>query len=575
MQTIDWLVVAAYLAWMVWDGVRRTQDSDKVEGYLLANRSLPWWAVGLSVMATQLSAITLVGATGQGYADGMRFVQFYFGLPIAMIILSVTLVPFFYRARVYTAYEYLERRFDLKTRTLASVLFLCSRGLSCGVIIAAPAVILSIILGWNLTLTILAIGLPTAIYTMVGGVQAVTWTDVKQMAVIVIGLLAVLIALIAGLPGEVSFGEAMGVAGAAGRLKAVDFRFDWEQTYTFWSGLLGGLFLMLSYFGCDQSQVQRYLTAKSVREGRDSLMMSAFVKIPLQALVLLTGVLVFVFYLFQPPPMLFNKVHAEKIASSDRAAEFARLEAEFGAAFQARRGAAEALADAGDESDRATAVGAFRATDDQVKAVRSRAAQLVREVTGDDRYRDRTGDTPAPDVNYVFPTFVTTRLPAGLVGLIIAAIFAAAMSSIAAELNSLATSSVIDIYRRLLKPTATDAHYLSVSKLLTGFWGIVACVVAMYAAGLGSLIEVVNRFGSFFYGSLLGVFVLALGFKHATGTGAFVGLIAGMAVVAAVALHPATSGISFLWHNPIGVIAVVVVGSLVSLMTKPVAGKAV
>jgi len=573
MHLLDWLVVVVYLIWMVWDGVRRTTGSDQVEGYLLANRSLPWWAVGLSVMATQLSAITLVGGTGQGYADGMRFVQFYFGLPLAMIILSVTLVPFFYRAGVYTAYEYLERRFDLKTRTLASVLFLCSRGLSCGVIIAAPAVILSIVLGWNLTLTILAIGLPTAVYTMVGGVQAVTWTDVKQMAVIVVGLLAVIIALIAGLPADVSFGKALHVAGAAGRLTAVDFRFDWGQTYTFWSGLLGGLFLMLSYFGCDQSQVQRYLTAKSVKEGRDSLMMSAFVKIPLQALVLLTGVLVFVFYLFQQPPMLFNRVHAEKIATSDRAGEFQRLEGEFERAFAARRTAAAALAEA-DATTRPAAAAAFRTTDAEVKAIRGTAAQLVREVTGDGRYDDRTGDTPAPDVNYVFPTFVTTRLPPGLIGLIIAAIFAAAMSSIAAELNSLATSSVIDVYRRLLKPEATDAHYLNVSKLLTGFWGVVSCVVAMYAAGLGSLIEVVNRFGSFFYGSLLGVFVLALGFRRATGTGAFVGLLAGMAVVAAVATHPSTRGISFLWHNPIGVIAVVVVGSLVSLMTTPHAAKA-
>jgi Na+/proline symporter len=568
MHLLDWLVVVVYLVWMVWDGIRRTEGSDKVEGYLLANRSLPWWAVGLSVMATQLSAITLVGATGQGYADGMRFVQFYFGLPIAMIILSVTLVPFFYRARVYTAYEYLERRFDLKTRTLASVLFLCSRGLSCGVIIAAPAVILSIILGWNLTLTILAIGLPTAIYTMVGGVQAVTWTDVKQMAVIVIGLLAVVIALVVGLPSEVSVGDALHVAGSAGRLNAVDFRFDWTQTYTFWSGLLGGLFLMLSYFGCDQSQVQRYLTAKSVEEGRDSLMMSAFVKIPLQALVLLTGVLVFVFYLFQQPPLLFNKVHAERVEKSERSGEFRQLEGEFATAFEARRTAAAALAAAeGDATAQARAT--FASADRAVSAIRARAAQLVRDITGDDRYKDRTGDTPAPDVNYVFPTFVTTRLPAGLVGLIIAAIFAAAMSSIAAELNSLATSSVIDIYRRLLKPEASDTHYLFVSKLMTAFWGVIACLVAVYAAGLGSLIEVVNRFGSFFYGSLLGVFVLALAFKRTTGTAAFVGLLAGMAVVMAVAFHPATSGISFLWHNPIGVIAVVVVGLVVSLMTAP------
>jgi SSS family transporter len=566
MHLLDWLVVGAYLVWVVWDGIRRTEGSNEVEGYLLANRSLPWWAVGLSVMATQLSAITLVGGTGQGYADGMRFVQFYFGLPIAMIILSVTLVPFFYRARVYTAYEYLERRFDLKTRTLASVLFLCSRGLSCGVIIAAPAVILSIILGWNLTLTILAIGLPTAIYTMVGGVQAVTWTDVKQMAVIVVGLVAVVIALVFGLPSEVSIGDALHVAGSAGRLKAVDFRFDWSQTYTFWSGLLGGLFLMLSYFGCDQSQVQRYLTAKSVDEGRDSLMMSAFVKIPLQALVLLTGVLVFVFYLFQQPPLLFNRVHAERVEKSERAVEFRQLEGEFTAAFAARRAAAANLAAAeGDGTLQARAT--FAAADREVSAIRARAAQVVREITGDDRYKDRTGDTPAPDVNYVFPTFVTTRLPPGLVGLIIAAIFAAAMSSIAAELNSLATSSVIDIYRRLLKPEATDAHYLFVSKLMTAFWGVIACLVAVYAAGLGSLIEVVNRFGSFFYGSLLGVFVLALAFTRTTGTAAFVGLIGGMAVVMAVAFHPATSGISFLWHNPIGVIAVVVVGLLVSLIT--------
>src|SRR6187551_2573627 len=278
MKFLDWAVVVAYLVYVIWDGIRMTKNTNQIEGYFLANRSLPWWAVGLSVMATQLSAITLVGTTGQGYADGMRFIQFYLGLPIAMILLSVTLVPFFYRAKVFTAYEYLERRFDVKTRTLASVLFLCSRGLSCGVIVAAPAVILSIILGWNLTLTILAIGLPTVLYTVVGGVQAVTWTDVKQMVVIVAGLLAAVAVLIFGLPGDVSVSQALHVAGAAGRINPIDFRFEWNQTYTFWSGLLGGLFLMLSYFGCDQSQVQRYLTAKSVDDGRTSLLMSAFWK---------------------------------------------------------------------------------------------------------------------------------------------------------------------------------------------------------------------------------------------------------------------------------------------------------
>jgi SSS family transporter len=567
MHPIDWVVVAAYLIWIVYDGLKRTKASGEVEGYFLANRSLPWWAVGLSVMATQLSAITLVGTTGQGYADGMRFVQFYFGLPIAMIILSVTLVPFFYRARVYTAYEYLEKRFDVKTRTLASLLFLLSRGMSCGVIIAAPAVILSIILGWNLTLTVLAIGMPTAIYTMFGGVQAVTWTDVKQMVVIVSGVLAAIVVLVLGLPDDVGIGSALSLAGSAGRMNSIDFTFDFRQTYTFWSGLVAGLFLMLSYFGCDQSQVQRYLTAKSIAEGRDSLMMSAFVKIPLQALILLTGVLVFVFYVFNQPPMLFNPKHTERIQSSGRAAEYQALEAEFTRAFEARRQASHAFSNAEEEAARAAARDAFVAANAEVKAARSRAAAFVRDVVGDEEYKDTTGDTPRPDVNYVFPTFVTTRLPIGLVGLMIAAIFAAAMSSIAAELNALATSTVIDIYRRLLRPAETDAHYLNVSKLATGLWGLFACFIATFAVGLGSLIEVVNRFGSYFYGSLLGVFVLALAFRRSNGHGAFIGLLAGIAAVAAVAFHPETKSISFLWHNPIGVIVVCVVGVLVSAAT--------
>jgi solute:Na+ symporter, SSS family len=572
MHLLDWLVVAAYLVWIVWDGIRRSSKTDEVEGYFLANRSLPWWAVGLSVMATQLSAITLVGTTGQGYADGMRFIQFYFGLPLAMIILSVTLVPFFYRARVYTAYEYLERRFDVKTRTLASILFLCSRGLSCGVIVAAPAVILSIILGWNLTLTILAIGLPTIVYTMVGGVQAVTWTDVKQMGVIVAGLFAAVAVLVFGLPEQVSVGQALHVAGAAGRLNPIDFQFDWRQTYTFWSGLLGGLFLMLSYFGCDQSQVQRYLTAKSVDEGRQSLMMSAYWKIPLQALVLLTGVLLFAFYTFNQPPMLFNPEHGKKISDSARAGEYQALEREFTAAFEARRSAAGQVADSG-EAGQAQAREAFAAASAAVKDVRLRAARLVHDITGDDKYKAVTGDTPSADVNYVFPTFVTTRMPIGLVGLMIAAIFAAAMSSIAAELNSLATATVIDVYRRLMRPVGSDAHFLRVSKMVTLAWGLIACGVASIAVGLGSLIEVVNRFGSIFYGSLLGVFVLALGFKHSTGTGAFVGLLAGIGTVLVFAFHPATRGISFLWHNPLGVIVVVIVGSAISLFTKAQAAR--
>lgn len=557
MHFIDWLVVIVYLVWMVYDGLKRTKDSDRVEGYFLANRSLPWWAVGLSVMATQLSAITLVGTTGQGYVDGMRFVQFYFGLPLAMILLSLTVVPFFHRARVYTAYEYLEQRFDAKTRALTSFLFLISRGLSCGVIVAAPAVILSIVLGWNLTATVLAIGLPTAVYTMFGGVQAVTWTDVKQMVIIVAGVLIAVAVLVMSLPSGIGLGPALHVAGSTGRLKSLDFSFSLRETYTFWSGLLGGLFLMLSYFGCDQSQVQRYLAAKSIREGRNSLMMSAFAKIPLQALILLTGVLVFIFYTFSDSPMLFNRVHETRVRA-EHGAEYAALEREFMTSHEARRREAEAIVEArrGTDSEAIERAEArFRVENARLTDVRGRAVSLIRETSGDLQYND---------VNYVFPTFIITHMPPGLVGLMIAAIFAAAMSSIAAELNALATATIIDFYRRHFRKHGTDSHYLMAAKLATGFWGLFACAVAVYASTLGSLIEVVNRFGSFFYGSILGVFVLAILTRRATGTGAFVGLMAGMSAVAAVAFG--RPEISFLWHNVIGAVVVVVVGLALSVL---------
>lgn len=555
MSWIDWAVVAAYLIWVVTSGVRMSKRTQEMEGYLLASRSLPWWAVGLSVMATQLSAITMVSTTGQGYAEGLKFVQFYFGLPIAMIILSVTAVPFFWRAKVYTAYEYLENRFDLKTRTLTAFLFLVSRGLSCSVIIAAPALILSIVLGWNLTLTVLAIGGPTAIYTMVGGVQAVTWTDVKQMGVVVGGILAAVAVLIIGLPDGVSLGSALHVAGAVGKTQALDFRFDIAERYTFWSGLIGGLFLMLSYFGCDQSQVQRYLTAKSVKAARQSLFVSAYVKIPLQALILMTGVLMFVFFLFNKGPMLFNSAPLDQVRSGPRGAEYQALEQEYGAAFEARRQAALSMATSTDVATDAAARQAFVDADGKVREVRGRASALVKAAT----------NTNYADVNYVFPTFVIQHMPIGLVGLLIAAIFAAAMSASAAELNSLATATVIDVYKRHIKPEATDKHYLTVSRLATAGWGVFACTAAVYAAQLGSLIEVVNRFGSYFYGSILGVFILAIGTKRANGHGAFVGLIAGMVTVWAVATYTSTV---FLWLNVVGAVVVTVVGLVVSEATR-------
>lgn len=551
MHPLNWAIVGAYLLYVVVDGVRRSKGTKRLEGYFLADRSLPWWVVGLSVMATQLSAVTLIGTTGQGATDGMRFIQFYFGLPVAMVILGVTLVPFLHGSGVFTAYEYLERRFDARTRSLTSFLFLLSRGMSAGTILAAPGVVFSAVFGWDLMWSVVLIGVPTVLYTMVGGVQAVAWVDVKQMVLIVVSLVAVIIVLIVQLP--VPLDDALHLAGATGKMQVFDFSFDVSKTYTFWSGLIGGTFLMLSYFGTDQSQVQRYLTARSVGEARTSLLMSAYWKIPLQALVLLVGVLVFVYYLFQPAPLLFNPAHERQVRFAEPTA-YEALEQRYADAFAVREHAALSAADAWGDGDAAAtdaAIAAFRLSEADARSVRDEALALATRVT----------DEPSEDVNYVIPRFVLQALPIGLAGMFIAAVMAAAMSSIAAELNSLSTATVIDFYRRWFRPQATDAHYLKVSKVATGVWGAFACAVAIYAASLGSLIEVVNRFGSFFYGSILGVFLLAM-MPRAKGVGAFVGLLAGMGAVAAVTFG--APSVSFLWHNVVGAVTVVLVGLVLS-----------
>jgi SSS family solute:Na+ symporter len=542
MHWLNWLVVVAYLAWVVVDGIRKTKGTDTIDGYFVANKSLSWWVVGLSVMATQLSAVTMIGTTGQGATDGLRFVQLYFGLPLAMVILGVTIVPLLHGSGVYTAYEYLERRFDAKTRSLTAFLFLLSRGMSCGTIIAAPGVVFSAIFGIPLAWSVALIGIPTVVYTMIGGVQAVAWADVKQMVLIVVALLAIVVVLVLQMP--VSPHEALQIAGATGRLQTFDFSFTVNETYTFWSGLIGGTFLMLSYFGTDQSQVQRYLTARSVDEARTSLLMSAYWKIPLQALVLLVGVGVFVYYQFVQPPLLFNPAHEDAV-EAEAGPTYAALGARYREAFGLRESAAMRVAEA--EGDFDEQLHTFLEHEADLQGIRAEALALAEEVTGES----------ARDVNYIIPRFVLSELPIGLAGLFIAGVIAAAMSSIAAELNSLATTSVIDFYRRWVRPEATDAHYLSVSKGATALWGLFACIVATYAATLGSLIEVVNRFGSFFYGSILGVFLLAM-IPRARGRGAFVGLIAGMGAVAAVTFG--APSVSFLWHNVIGAVVVVLVG---------------
>lgn len=544
MKSLDWLIVVAYLVYVVWDGIRMTKHSNSKEGYFLANRGLPWWAVGLSVMATQLSAITLVGTTGQAYSDGMRFIQFYYGLPLAMVILCVTVVPFFHRANVFTAYEYLEKRFDVKVRTLTSFFFLISRGLGVGTIISAPSIVLSIVFGWNLIATIFAIGLSTTIYTMFGGVQAVTWTDVKQMVIIFFGLGVCFLVILWSFPPGVTLGDGLHLAGSLGKLNMIDTSFDLKEKYTIWSGLIGGLFLMLGYFGCDQSQVQRFLTAKSVDEGRTSLLMSAFLKIPIQFCILLIGIMVFIFYQFTAPPIVFNSA---EVAKAGQTQEFQVIQQKYAAAHAERKAAA-----LGFDNDNVELRQKYKDADMKVNDSRKEALAFVRS----------TSNPTFNDINYVFPTFVLENMPMGVVGLLIAAIFAAAMSSIAAELNALATATTIDFYRRLYQPDATDGHYVAVGRISTFVWGVFACVVAIFATNLGSLIEVVNKFGSFFYGSLLGVFVLAFVVKRARARGAFFGLLCGIVSVWTASLF---TDIEFLWFNVIGCLVTVLFGYLISL----------
>ena len=547
MHWVNWLIVIVYLVWVVVDGIKKSKNTDTVSGYFMANKSLSWWVVGLSVMATQLSAVTMIGTPGQGATDGLRFIQLYLGLPLAMVILGVTIVPLLHGSGVYTAYEYLERRFDAKTRSLTAFLFLISRGLAVGTIMAAPGVVFSAIFGIPLVWAVAMIAVPTVIYTMVGGVQAVAWADVKQMVLIVIALVAIMFVLVIQMP--VSPGEALTIAGATGRLQVFDFSFDMSERYTFWSGMIGGTFLMLSYFGTDQSQVQRYLTARSVHEAKSSLLMSAYWKIPLQALVLLVGVGVFVYYQFLRPPLLYNPVHEAAVVAA-RGAEYDDLQRRYAEAFTLREEAALAVADASGSGQQPMEL--FLAREQKIQELRGEALAMVVEETNES----------STDVNYIIPRFVLSELPIGLAGLFIAGVFAAAMSSIAAELNALSTASVIDFYRRWMRPNADDAHYLRVSKGATVFWGFFACIVATYAATLGSLIEVVNRFGSFFYGSILGVFLLAM-IPMAKARGAFLGLIIGMATVGFVAFQ---TSIEYLWQNVIGAVVVLAVGVPLSFM---------
>jgi SSS family solute:Na+ symporter len=546
MRPLDWIVLASTLSSIIAYGLYRSRGSNTVDRYLLAGKTMPWYAMALSIMATQASAITFLSTTGQSFVDGMRFVQFYFGLPIAMIVICATVVPIFHHAKVYTAYEYLEQRFDSKTRSLASVIFLMQRGLSAGLTIYAPAIVLSLILGWPERLTTSLMGAVVITYTVLGGIKAVTWSDVQQMCVIFIGLVIALITVFVLLPSSVSIGDAVFLAGAAGRLNAVTTHFDWADRFNIWSGLLGGTFLFLSYFGCDQSQVQRYLTGRSIAQSRLSLLFNAVAKIPMQFFILFIGAMVFVFYLFTQPPILFRNLELERVRQT---AAFQPIQADYNRAYERRRNAAMALADAHHSGDRASDsanVAAFRAAQQGIDDARSRAAKLV-ERTG--------GEAGFNDTNYIFLSFVTHYLPTGIVGLVIAVVFAATMSASSGEINSLATVTVVDIYKRYVHSTGSDHHYLMASRWATLFWGIYAVAFAGFAGRLGSLIEAVNKVGSLFYGTLLGCFVLALGFRRVRGTACFIGMVVGEC---AILFTSNFTNISWLWYNPIGAAVVIV-----------------
>ena len=548
MTTADWTVLALYLLGIVSFGLWAGRGNRGIDDFFLAGRHMRWWAIGLSVMATQISAITFVGTTGQAYGDGMRFLVVYFGLPFAMVILCVTLVPFFYRARVFTAYEYLERRFDARTRTLTSLLFLFSRGLSVGVTLYAPSLVMSVILGWSEQTTILLMGGSTVAYVIYGGNRSVIWTDVVQMGIIWAGIFLCLGVAVAHLPREVGFRDALALAAASGRLQVVNPSPSLTEPYTLWGGLVGGLFLMLSYFGCDQSQVQRYLSGSSLTQSRLSLLFNAFLKVPMQFLILLTGVLVFVFYHFHETPLLWNSVALQRLEREAPADELGEVQERFRRAHEARRDAARAFARSRSSADTERYLEAQR----EFVAARAGAVALAERTSGSEGYND---------TNYIFPSYIVSNLRGGLAGLVIAVIFAAAMSSLSGEFNSLATATMVDFYKRYVRPQGSDAHELLVSRVLTLGWGLFACVIALEAGRLGSAIEVVNRFGSYFYGSILGVFALAVLTRRATSLGASLGLVVGMAAVGLVSTFTA---VHFLWYNVVGALAVFATGLLVS-----------
>ncbi len=539
----------SFLTFVAAYGTIKTLGKKDLNGYLLAHRTTPWYTITFSVMATQASAITFLSTPGQAYVDGMRFVQFYFGLPVAMVILSVTLVPIFHRLRVFTAYEFLEQRFDLKNRTLGSILFLIQRGLAAGFTIFAPALIISVLMGWDIRFTIFMIGGFVIVYTTTGGTDAVNKTHLLQMGIITVGMGAAFFMIFRLLPSDISFLDAAHVAGKLGKLNVINFAFDWKDRYNIWSGLIGGTFLALSYFGTDQSQVQRYLSGRSIGQSRLGLLANGIFKVPMQFTILLTGAMIFVFYQFVTPPLFFNPVEAAQVKNSSYADAYRNLESEFDRVHKEKRGHLREMLSAiesGTTEELESSKLKVRNSRAEELEIRDEATKLIQQA-------DPAADTN--DINYIFLSFVINFLPAGLIGLILAAILSASMSSTSAELNALATVTVIDIYKRICKKDASERHYLIASKLATVFWGIYAINFALFANRLGSLIEAVNILGSLFYGAILGIFIVAFFFKKIGGHATFTAAIA--AELGVLACHFFTE-IPYLWFNVIGCVGLII-----------------
>ncbi|ACU62907.1 sodium:solute symporter family protein [Chitinophaga pinensis] len=557
MSVADWIVLVVTLVGIVLYGIWKSRGQRDMQGYFLDNQSMPWYIVLLSIIGTQASAVTFLSAPGQAYTDGMRFVQYYFGLPLAMVVLCITFVPIFHKLKVFTAYEYLEQRFDLKTRTLTSALFLVQRALSTGISIYAPSIILSSLLGWNIYLTNIIMGGLLIIYTVSGGTRAVSYTQTFQLVIIFAAMFLAGWMVVHLLPADIGFKEALQVSGKMDKLNVIVTDFDWKDRYNIWSGLIGGFFLALSYFGTDQSQVGRYLTARSVTESRLGLLMNGLVKVPMQFLILLIGAMVFVFYLYFRAPVFFNQAQIKKVYNSEEGVAFKAVEDKYKQLATIKEQQVREMAAAiktGDEQVIAAKKAALKETDVRSTATREEAIALIKKA-------DPAADTN--DTNYIFLHFVVNNLPKGLVGLLIAIIFLAAWGSIAAALNSLASTTVIDIYQRMFKKEETDAHYLSVSRWWTVFWGLFCIVVAQFASQLGSLIEAVNILGSLFYGVILGIFLVAFYCKRIGGSATFwAAIVSEIGVIVVYLLNI----VSFLWLNAIGCFLVIIIAALFQLI---------